>query len=153
MKSTKINFRVTYAETDQMKVVYYSNYFIWFEKGRTEYFRNIGIPYTDLENEGIYVPVVEAYCRYSSSARYDDLIEVYTRIRELKKATITFEYEIKRDGVLLATGHTVHAFVNNKSRPVKVPEKLTNKIIDWYEHSLRRIYISCKPQDLKEVVI
>ncbi|MBI5416925.1 acyl-CoA thioesterase [Candidatus Poribacteria bacterium] len=120
----KINIRVTYAETDQMGIVYYANYFIWFERGRNEYFRDMGLPYTELEKEKIFIPVVEANCTYKSSVKYDDLVELETWIKELKNASIIFEYEIKRGPNLIAKGHTIHAFINKEGKPIRVPEKL-----------------------------
>ncbi|MBI5206816.1 MAG: acyl-CoA thioesterase [Candidatus Firestonebacteria bacterium] len=126
MKNKKINIRVVYAETDQMGIVYYANYLIWFERGRTEFFRNLGIPYTDLENEGIYLPVVEAHCHYYLSAKYDDVLNIYTYIKEVKNASVTFEYKIERDKSLIATGYTIHAFINKSGKPTKIPEKIKN---------------------------
>lgn len=118
LKETKV--RVRYQETDKMGVVYYSNYFVWFEVGRTEYFRGLGMPYGEFEKNDLYLPAVEAFCQYRIPARYDDLLTVITKVTSFQEIRIAFEYEIKRDsdGQILAEGHTEHAFVNGKGRPV-----------------------------------
>src|SRR5690242_7155678 len=106
--------RVIYGDTDQMGVVYYANYFRYFEFARAEYFRTRGGTYRDLEKEGYALPVVEATCRYKASAKYDDLIAIETKL-ELHRASMTFSYQIRRDGepAVLATGHTVHACIKD----------------------------------------
>ncbi|AFS79023.1 thioesterase superfamily protein [Gottschalkia acidurici 9a] len=106
--------RVRYAETDQMGVVYHSNYIVWFEIGRTEFFRNIGLEYTELEYNNILVPVVDVRCTYKSSAKYDDEIIIKTKVTKLTPARIQFDYEIVRkfDKEVLANGYTVHAFAS-----------------------------------------
>ncbi len=129
IKNKKITIRISYSETDQMGVVYYSNHFVWFERARTEFFREIGFPYTDLEKKEIYLPVVEAFCHYFTFARYDDELDVYTHIKEFKIASISFEYEVKRGKDLIATGYTKHAFVNKKNKTIKIPEYIRNSII------------------------
>lgn len=120
MKAGETLIRVRYAETDQMNVVYYANYFIWLEAGRTEYFREMGMPYSEVEKNDILLPVTKAFCQYKSPARYDDLIRVVTSISSLQDVRIHFKYEIFRQetGELLANGETEHAFVNHQGRPV-----------------------------------
>ena len=107
--------RVIYGDTDQMGVVYYANYFRYFEFGRSEYFRALGGSYAQLERGGALLPVVEASCHYKASARYDDMVLIRTRIDELGRASVTFGYEVVRevDGALLCTGKTVHACVES----------------------------------------
>ena len=102
--------RVRYSETDQMKIVYNANYLDWFEIARTELCRKWGRPYTEWEAQGLMLPVVEAYCRYKSPARYDDEIELWARITELKCHSVKFEYRVKLadGGRLLAEGWTKH---------------------------------------------
>lgn len=114
--------RVRYAETDQMGVVYYANHFVWFEIGRAELLRAAGIPYAELERRGIFTPVVEAYCKYKSPARYDELIEIDTRITMVKGTRIKFEYVIREHETarLIAQGYTVLAFTNGSGRPVAI---------------------------------
>ncbi len=119
-----IDIRVRYAETDKMGVVYYSNYFIWFEIGRCELLRTIGRSYRQMEAEGIGLPVIEAHCEYRSPARYDDELQVRTTGRLLSPARVEFEYEICRpcDGTVNATGRTVHAAIDTNGRPCRLPD-------------------------------
>ncbi|MGH9679790.1 MAG: acyl-CoA thioesterase [Candidatus Acidiferrales bacterium] len=118
--------RVRYAETDKMGVVYYGNYYIYFEIGRVEYMRNLGIDYRrmEIEDDSLIV-VAESSCRYRRPARYDDPLRIRTRILSVKRRTIHFGYEILHDetGELLATGETVHVVCNNAGRPKALPEK------------------------------
>jgi acyl-CoA thioester hydrolase len=119
--------RVIYGDTDQMGVVYYANYFRYFEFARSEYFRARGGSYRDLEREGSLLPVVEAHCDYKSSARYDDLLVIRTRVSALKRVSLTFSYELFREGSFerpLCTGHTVHACIGRDGRPTRLPEAL-----------------------------
>lgn len=120
MKSGETTLRVRYGETDQMGVVYYANYLVWFEVGRAEFFREMGMPYCDFEKSHIYLPVTRAFCQYRQPARYDDLIKVVTSVTALQEVRITFRYEVFRQATneLLATGETEHAFVNDQGRPV-----------------------------------
>jgi acyl-CoA thioester hydrolase len=118
--------RVRYAETDQMGVVYYSNYLIWMELGRVELFRAQGIRYRDMEdNDGILLVVSEANCRYSRPARYDDEVRVRTTLAVADPRMIRFDYEMfnQASGTRLATGFTKHIFCGRDVRPTKLPEK------------------------------
>lgn len=118
--------RVRYKDTDQMGMVYYGNYFTFFEIGRVEYMRERGIAYKQMEREDdSYIVVAEANCRYLRPARYDDLLCIRTRVRESRRRSIRFAYEIRRheDGELLATGETVHIICNSEGRPRSLPEK------------------------------
>lgn len=119
MKSKTTQVRVRYKETDKMGVVYYANYFVWFEIGRTEYFRKLGIPYSQFEKNDLYLPVTEAFCEYKGPAQYDELVNIHTRVSSFQGIRITFNYEVTRDsdGEVLARGHTRHAFVNSRGRP------------------------------------
>lgn len=112
--------RVRYKDTDQMGVVYNGNYFTWFEIGRVEFLRNLGIRYLDLEKMGVYTAVAEAYCKYIKPARYDEEVVIKTKIRRLTNVRIEFEYSLyrKEDNELLATGYTVHAFVDKNIKPI-----------------------------------
>jgi len=106
-----VTVRVRYAETDQMGVVYHSNYFIWFEVGRVELMRALGFDYKRMEAEqDTYLVVADAHCRYHHPARYDELLVIRTRILEAKNRMLKFGYELFReqDRKLLATGHTIH---------------------------------------------
>jgi acyl-CoA thioester hydrolase len=88
--------RVRYAETDQMGVVYHANYLVWCEVGRTDLMRELGFPYSELEQQGVRLAVAEASLRYGAGARYDDLIRITTRLGSVRSRAITFEYEIAR---------------------------------------------------------
>ena len=123
--------RVIYGDTDQMGVVYYANYLRWFEAGRAEFVRVLDVPYRDLEAEGLFLPVVEATARYHRSARYDDLLVVETRLTELRRAQMRFEYVIVRDGTRarLCTGHTIHACLRAADgRPTRLPAALVARL-------------------------
>ena len=118
--------RVRYAETDRMGVVYYANYFVWFEVGRTDLLRESGWNYRDMEAEGFGLPVIEAHCRYRQSAKYEDEIEVRTIGEMLSPVRVKFSYEVVRaaDGATLATGTTVHATLDRAGRPCRLPERV-----------------------------
>jgi acyl-CoA thioester hydrolase len=118
--------RVRYAETDQMGVVYYSNYFVWFEVGRTDLLRHEGWSYRDMEADGYSLPVVEARCDYKQSARYDDDVEIRTAGVLLSPVRVRFEYEVVRvsDAAVLAEGHTVHAVLDKSGKPRRLPDRI-----------------------------
>jgi acyl-CoA thioester hydrolase len=118
--------RVRYAETDKMGVVYYGNYYIYFEVGRVEYMRNLGVDYRQMEIEtDSFIVVAESSCRYRRPARYDDLLRIRTRVLSVKRRTIQFGYEIlhHETGELLATGETTHVVCNSAGKPKVLPEK------------------------------
>lgn len=118
--------RVRYKDTDQMGMVYYGNYFTFFEIGRVEYMRERGIAYKLMEREDdSFIVVAEATCRYLRPARYDDLLRIRTRVSESRRRSIRFAYEILRDedGEMLATGETLHIICNRLGRPKSLPEK------------------------------
>ena len=124
MKKTEIEYRVPYADTDKMGVVYYANYFVYFERLRGEILRNAGIPYSMLEERGLMLPVIEAYCKYKSPARYDELLTICGAVEEAKGVRIKIACEVYRKNELLAAGHTVHACMNREGHPVRVPPEL-----------------------------
>jgi acyl-CoA thioester hydrolase len=120
------HLRVRYAETDQMGVVYHSNFVIWFEVGRVELFRQLGFSYKDLEGQdGCSLAVVDLRCRFKAPARYDDQILVRTRIKNLRQSLIHFSYDVVRacDGTLLAEGETTHMAINRGFERISFPEK------------------------------
>ncbi len=126
MEPVDTSFRVRYAETDQMGVVYYANYLIWMEVGRVEFCRAQGIRYRDMEEaDGILLVVSEANCRYSRPARYDDEVRVRTTLAEATPRMIRFDYELfdETSGTRLAHGFTKHVFCGRDVRPTKLPEK------------------------------
>lgn len=109
-----------------MGVVYYGNYLTWFEVGRTDLLRQLGSSYRDLERERVFLPVVEAQCRYHRPARYDDVIEIRTTATRPSRAQLRFDYELSRlpDHVVLASGSTVHVATNADGKPCRLPAKL-----------------------------
>jgi acyl-CoA thioester hydrolase len=109
-----------------MGIVYYANYFIWFEVGRTDWLREHGWCYREMEAEGYTLPVIDAQCSYKESARYDDEIDVRTLAALLSPVRIQFQYDVVRacDGAVLATGTTVHATLGRDGRPRRVPERV-----------------------------
>ena len=118
--------RVRYVETDQMGMVYYANYYIYFEIGRVEFMRERGVVYKQMElQDDSYIVVVESQCRYLHPARYDDVLRIRTRVAQSRRRTIRFAYEIVNDatGELLATGETQHVICNREGRPKSLPEK------------------------------
>ena len=123
---TSTQFRVRYAETDQMGIVYYANYLVWFEIGRTDYCRQLGFAYRDMEQQdGLYIMVAEARCRYKAPARYDDEIMVRTCLSSCRKRVLVFNYEVYRQAgdELLANGETVHVITDREGHPRALPEK------------------------------
>ncbi|HEU5453030.1 MAG TPA: thioesterase family protein [Terriglobales bacterium] len=117
--------RVRYAETDQMGVVYHSNFFIWFEIGRVELLRQIGFTYKEMEaRDGCYIAVVDARCRYKSPARYDDEILIRTHLKNVRESLIHFGYEaLRADGTLLAEGETTHIVTDATMNKRVLPER------------------------------
>ncbi len=124
-----ITYRVIYGDTDRAGVVYYANYLRFFEMGRTEWMRSmLHTPYSELEKSGVLFPVVEAHVRYKAPAGYDDLLEIRTGLSGSSKVSLTFCYEIKRDGKVLVTGTTKHASADTTGRLTRIPEKLANEL-------------------------
>lgn len=125
MSRTEIKYRVPYADTDQMGVVYYAHYLVYFERLRNELLREAGFPYYEIEKQGLMLPVIEAVCRYRNPARYDDMLSISGWVDEIKGVKVKICCEIRKDGDLLAEGHTVHACVDIRSRrPIRPPENL-----------------------------
>jgi acyl-CoA thioester hydrolase len=118
--------RVRYAETDQMGVVYYGNYFTWFEIGRVELCRQLGFEYKRMETEDdSFIVVADAHCRYKRPARFDDLLVIRTKVSRSQRRTVRFDYEIidQASGELLATGDTLHVICDRLGKPKSLPEK------------------------------
>ncbi len=120
--------RVRYAETDRMGVVYYANYFVWFEVARTDWLRQTGWTYREMEADGISLPVIEAHCDYRQPSRYDDEIDVRSQATLLSPIRIRFDYEVARQGEVLSTGHTVHAAVDVAGRPCRLPRRVVEML-------------------------
>ncbi len=126
MKAFETRLRVRYAETDQMGIVYYANYFVWMELGRVEYCRGVNLRYRDMEKEdGVLLAVVEAHCRYLAPALYDEEVVVKTWVAAASARMVHFEYEMRdaASGRMLATGETKHIFLGTDRKPRKLPEK------------------------------
>jgi len=116
--------RVRYAETDQMGMVYYANYLIWMEVGRSDYCRQCGLSYRDLEREEkAYLAVAEATCRYRAPARYDDEILVETEMTRLERRILEFSYRITHGATLLADGRTLHVVIGPDGKPKSIPRR------------------------------
>ena len=125
----EVRVRVRYAETDQMGVVYHANHFIWFEVGRVEFLRRLGFSYRDMEqNDGCFIAVVDARCRYKAPARYDDEVIVRTHLKNVRGSLVHFGYELVRttDGALLAEGETTHIVTDRQMEMRAIPEKYMN---------------------------
>lgn len=125
MDKTEIKYRVPYADTDQMGVVYYANYLIYFEMLRNELLRKAGLPYVRIEQEGIMLPVTEAVCKYKNPARYDDMLTISGWVDEIKGARLVIRCEVHKGQELLVEGYTVHACVDIKTRrPIRPPDDI-----------------------------
>jgi acyl-CoA thioester hydrolase len=123
--------RVRYADTDQMKQAYYGKYFEYFEQGRSDMLRSIGLPYSHIEEMGLYLPVIEAHAEYKRPARYDDEVEVIVTLRDRPVARVRLDYEILRKGdpEPLVTGYTIHGFVNaSNGRVTRAPAQFIEAI-------------------------
>lgn len=122
---------VRYAETDQMGVVYYANFFTYFEAARSSFMREKGYPYSELEKKGLFLPVIEAYCNYKSPAHYDEELVIKLGIMEMKNSSFKIHYDVLRGGTLLATGYTRHVFTDRNFKPVRIPDEI-KKIFEKY---------------------
>lgn len=126
MVKNRHSFRVIYGDTDAMGIVYYANYLRYFEAGRAELLRAIGVPYAELEAEGLKLPVAEAHVKYHAPAMFDDLLSLETEVSEVRHVSARIRYQLvrERDQVLIASGETKHACVAANGRPTKLPERL-----------------------------
>ncbi len=129
-QSAEIEFRIRYGETDQMGVVYHGNYAQYFEMGRTEWLREMGFSYSQMEKDGIMLPVISLSINYKKSARYDDLVKVITKLAKTPSVKIEFDYEMRNENdEILATGNSVLAFIDiHKNRPTKCPDYILDKL-------------------------
>jgi acyl-CoA thioester hydrolase len=127
--ASETRVRVRYAETDQMGVVYHSNYLIWFEVGRVELIRQIGLDYKKMEEDGCGISVVDVHARYRAPARYDDELVIQTRLLTARGAVVKFGYKIFRvaDGVLLCEGETMHVCVGRDMKKMCLPPKYAER--------------------------
>jgi acyl-CoA thioester hydrolase len=124
--SSTSTVRVRYAETDKMGVVYYANYFVWFEVARTDLLRSLGWSYREMELAGVSLPVIEAHCEYTKPARYDDELEIKAEGRMLSPIRMEFRYEVRllAEAAIAASGRTVHAALDSRGRPCKLPDRV-----------------------------
>ncbi|MCH7657653.1 MAG: acyl-CoA thioesterase [Bacteroidetes bacterium] len=138
MYSAETQLRVRYGETDKMGMVYYGNYPLYFEVGRTNLMRDLNLTYRSIENNGIVLPVTELSIKYHYPAGYDDLLTIKTTIPVMPSVKILFNYEIfNDDGKLVVTGNTVLVFMNDKTRrPTRPPEDFIEKIKPFFQQSL-----------------
>jgi acyl-CoA thioester hydrolase len=121
---SKSRFRVRYAETDQMGMVYYANYLVWLEVGRSDFCRECGFSYRDLEREEqAFLTVAEANCRYLAPARYEDEIVVETELSRVRSRVIEFTYRVKCGSTPLAEGRTLHVVIGSDGRPRSMPQR------------------------------
>lgn len=123
-------YRVIYGDTDNMGMAYYANYLRWFEIGRTELLRQWGLPYSEIEARGIFLPVAEAHCKYHTPARYDALLQIAAILDTDVKGGMKIDYRITSSdgGTLHATGYTRHAFVTNDGRVTRPPRFIRDLI-------------------------
>ena len=126
MDTFDYEYRVRYSDTDKLGVSYYANYLVWFEAARTEYFRTLGFPYTECEKKGYFLPVVEAKAHYFSPSTYDDLLLIRTSVSNIGRTSIRFEYHVinKVTQKMLASGYTVHVFVDKELKPTRIPDEV-----------------------------
>ena len=124
LESHEITVRVRYAETDRMGLLHHANYFVYFEIGRTELLRARGFSYRDVEDAGHYLVIVDLGCKYKKSAYYDDLLTIRTTVERVTHVKIVHKYEVFRDGVRLAEGHSTLACVDRDGRPQALPDSL-----------------------------
>ncbi len=130
MSKAPVRIRAIYADTDAMGIVYHTNYIRWFEIGRIELLRKMGITYSEVEKDGFYLPVTRVYCHYHLPAHYDEIVLVETRIAYLKRASIKFTYLIwdeSREN-LLTEGYTIHACTDRDGKIIRIPSVITDKI-------------------------
>ncbi len=134
MLNNEINFRVRYSETDQMGYVYYGNYAQYFEVGRVEWLRKLGISYKTMEDNGIMLPVLDLQIKYLKPAKYDALLTLKTTLIKMPSVKIEFAYEIiNQQKELLTTGHTTLVFIDMKrNRPTKAPQLILEKVAPYF---------------------
>jgi acyl-CoA thioester hydrolase len=124
-ESDEIQIRVRYAETDRMGLLHHANYFVYFEQGRTELLRKRGMTYRDMEDAGHLLVIVDLGCKYKKPAYYDDVLTLKTIVERVTHVKIVHRYEVLRDGVLLAEGHSTLACVDREGRVQALPESLS----------------------------
>ena len=124
-ESHDLNIRVRYAETDRMGLLHHANYFVYFEMGRTEMLRRRGVSYREVEDSGHFLVIVEIGCKFKRPAYYDDLLTLRTTVARVTHVKIVHEYQVFRDGLLLAQGHSTLACVDREGKPQPLPATLS----------------------------
>ena len=132
MIHSRTQLTVRYSETDMMGFVYHGNYLPWFEIGRTALLKEGGLPYREIEAQGYHLPVLEVAVQYFRPALYDDTITILTTMREKPRLRIRLDYEVRRGEEQLATGHTMHAFINRAGQPVRPPAAFTRRMNELF---------------------
>ena len=122
MTSSATELVVRYAETDQMGVVHHSVYPIYFEAGRTDFIKKLGVPYSKIEEDGLLLPLLELRCTFKSAAKYEDVLTVRTVVKELTKTRVVFGYEVLKPGMPgpITTGETYHAWTDRNLKPLNL---------------------------------
>lgn len=130
MKKSSIDIRVRYGETDQMGIVYYGNYPSYFEVARTEWLRNLGVTYKNMEQNGIKLPVISLNVQYIKPAKYDDVLTVHVTLKKRPMVKIEFDYEItNQNREKISTGNTTLAFIDSRTnKPIKCPDYILDKL-------------------------
>jgi acyl-CoA thioester hydrolase len=130
MTTHKTTCRVRYGDTDKMGFVYHANYFRWFEVGRSEMFRSMGIPYKSIESKGFFLPLSEMHCKFNAPSQYDDILVIETSLDLHYRAGMKFDYQIfsENGDKLLVSGYTKHACVDSGGRVVRPPKFLMDRI-------------------------
>ncbi len=132
MKFYQTAYRVIYGDVDAMQMAYYANYLRWFEIGRTELIRHLGLPYAGLETLGYRLPVTEVFCKYNKPARYDEVLSIDTGVGFLRRASLRFDYRIaNQEKDLLVQGYTIHACLDKDGKIVRLPESVFALIKKW----------------------
>lgn len=134
MFTAKTQIRVRYAETDQMGIVYYGNYAMYYEVARVECLRSLGLPYKELEDQGFIMPVLENYSKYIGPAKYDELLSINVSIKEKPKVRITFYCDIFNEkNELINVGKTILVFVSKETgKPCKIPEQMQVLLSNYF---------------------
>jgi acyl-CoA thioester hydrolase len=125
MFESQTKLTVRYAETDKMGIVHHSNYPIWFEAGRTDFIKKMGLPYSKIEESGFMLPLIELNCSYKGSTRYEDEVVVKTRIKEFTLTRIVFHYEIYKNNEteIVTSGETEHVWTNREMKPINIKKQ------------------------------
>ena len=132
MIESRTQTEVRYSETDMMGIVYHANYLSWLEMGRINLLKEHGLSYRQMEEEGLLLPVLEIQLKFIKPARFEDQIVITTWMRSMPYVKIKLEYEISRGEEILATGHSLHAFMNREARPIKTPKVFLDKMRDSF---------------------